>query len=70
MIRTPALSMAGVLLVLLSTPAFAARIGGSVSAVPVAPIVNATVVLEGPTGPVATTRTSATGTFSAGGARG
>ena len=55
--------MAGVLLVLLSTPAFAARVGGSVSSGPGAPIVNASVVLDGPTGPVATTRTSATGTF-------
>jgi len=63
MTRTPALSAAGMLLALLSTPAFAARIGGSVTSSPGTPIVNATVVLEGPTGPVDTTRTTATGSF-------
>ena len=63
MIRTPALCLAGVLLALLSTPALAARLVGSVTSSPAAPIVNATVVLDGPTGPVATTHTSATGTF-------
>lgn len=63
MIRTPALSVAGVLLALLSTPALAARIGGSVTSSPGAPIVNATIVLEGPTGPVGTTRTTSTGAF-------
>lgn len=63
MLHTHALPAAGVLLVLLSTPAFAARIGGSVSSGPGSPIVNAKVVLEGPTGPVVTTRTSSSGTF-------
>jgi len=63
MIRTPALCLAGVLLSLLSTPATAARLVGSVTSSPAAPIVNATVVLDGPTGPVATTHTSAAGTF-------
>ena len=63
MLRTHTLPAAGVLLVLLSTPALAARLGGSVSSSPGHPIVNAKVVLEGPTGPVATTRTTPSGTF-------
>lgn len=63
MILTPALCLAGVLLTLLSTPAVAARLVGSVTSSPAVPIVNATVVLDGPTGPVATTHTSATGAF-------
>lgn len=63
MTRTPALSMAGLLLTLLSTPALAARLAGTVTSSPAAPIVNAVVVLEGPLGPVATTHTTATGTF-------
>lgn len=63
MLRTHTLPTAGVLLVLLSTPALAARLGGSVSSSPGHPIVNAKVVLEGPTGPVATTRTTPSGTF-------
>ena len=46
-----------------SKNATAARLVGSVTSSPAAPIVNATVVLDGPTGPVATTRTTATGTF-------
>ena len=63
MIRTPHLPVAGVLLALLSTPALAARVGGVVSSSPGHPIANARVVLDGPTGPVATTRTDATGRF-------
>ena len=43
MLRTHTLPTAGVLLVLLSTPALAARLGGSVSSSPGHPIVNAKV---------------------------
>ena len=63
MTRTPALSMAGVLLTLLSTPALAARLAGSVTSSPAAPVSNATVVLEGPTGPIVTVHTAADGTY-------
>lgn len=63
MIRTYTLPLAGLLLALLSSPALAARLGGTVTSGPGHPLSNARVVLEGPTGHVATTRTLADGTY-------
>ncbi len=61
--RTHALPLAGVLVALLSTQALAARLDGTVTSDPGSPVSNASIVLEGPTGPVASTRTTAAGTF-------
>ncbi len=63
MVRTHALPLAGMLLALLAGSASAARLSGSVNSGSGTPIQNATVVLDGPTGPVATTRTTTDGTF-------
>lgn len=64
MIRTLVLPAAGALLALLSSPALAARIDGTVSSGPGQPLPNVRIVLEGPTGPVATTHSLADGSFS------
>ncbi|HTV03022.1 MAG TPA: TonB-dependent receptor [Luteitalea sp.] len=63
MIRSHALPLAGLLLALLSTPVSAARLSGTVSTPAGQPIADARVVLEGPTGPIATTRTTSSGAF-------
>ena len=63
MIRSHALPLAGLLLALLSTPVSAARLSGTVSTPSGQPVADARIVLHGPTGPVATTRTTASGTF-------
>jgi outer membrane cobalamin receptor len=63
MIRSHALPLAGLLLALLSTPVSAARLSGTVSTPSNQPVADARIVLDGPTGPVATTRTTASGTF-------
>jgi outer membrane cobalamin receptor len=63
MIRTHTLPLAGLLLALLSTPASAARLSGTVTSGDGRPVPDARVVLEGPVGPVATTRTDRTGAY-------
>ncbi len=63
MARTHTLPLAGLLVTLIAAPAFAARLSGSVVGDSGTPVHHARIVLEGPTGPVATTHTTAGGTF-------
>lgn len=63
MIRSHALPVAGLLLALLSVPASAARLTGTVTSGDGRPVPDARLVLEGPTGPVATTRSDRAGTY-------
>ncbi|BCS31646.1 catecholate siderophore receptor CirA [Luteitalea sp. TBR-22] len=63
MIRSHALPLAGLLLALLSAPASAARLTGTVTSGDGHPVSDARVVLESPTGPVASTRTDRTGAY-------
>ncbi len=63
MVRTHPLHLAGMLLALFASSASAARLSGTVHSASGTPIQNATVVLDGPTGPVVTTQTTTSGTF-------
>ena len=63
MIPTRSLPLAGILLALVAAPAVAARLTGSVSSPAGSPVTNTRVVLEGPAGQIATTRTDTNGTF-------
>lgn len=64
MLRSHTLPLFGVLLVLSSAPAWAARLTGAVSSPTGQPMANVRVVLDAATGPVSTTRTAPSGTFS------
>lgn len=63
MLRIRTLPVAGLLLATLSVPALAARLTGTVTTATGLPVANVRVVLDGPTGPVATTRTADVGTY-------